>query len=284
MASAPPCGTPRQCERKSPLQVALMAAICCGVGPDGAGAATGGAATGAAAGRLTGSARVARGGGAVMTARLGAAGAGAAVAAGGGVAAGAACGGGADAGSVAATAFRQSGDNPATFVCKHFIASAPPGDTPEHFDMKSERQLAFMAFCWAPVTCGCAGAATGLAWAVGAAAGAGLAWGGGAGGGRVDATAFRQSGDSVATFVCRHFIASAPPGLTPEHFDMKSERQLALMALCWALEICACAAAVRAASASAAIPDKTAARACLLIGCMASPCLDSDLQRAHGTR
>ena len=33
MASWPPCGTPRQNERKSPRQVFLIAAICCGVGP-----------------------------------------------------------------------------------------------------------------------------------------------------------------------------------------------------------------------------------------------------------
>jgi hypothetical protein len=45
-------------------------------------------------------------------------------------------------------------------------------------------------------------------------------------------TAVLQAGARLATFFCRHISASLPPGVTPEHFDMKSDRQLARMALC----------------------------------------------------
>jgi hypothetical protein len=66
-------------------------------------------------------------------------------------------------------------------------------------------------------------------------AGAGVAAGTvatGAGAGSVALTAVLQPGDKVSTFFWRHVSASLPPGLTPAHFDMKSLRQFARMALC----------------------------------------------------
>jgi hypothetical protein len=88
------------------------------------------------------------------------------------------------------------------------------------------------------------------------------AWAGAAGfggGGIVALTAVLQAGDRLATFFCRQASASRPPGLTPEHFDMKSERQDERMALCWADVSCAAApsmetVSVKAAAAKAAIP------------------------------
>jgi hypothetical protein len=70
--------------------------------------------------------------------------------------------------------------------------------------------------------------------------------------GIVARTAAWQAPDSALTFFCRHISASLPPGVTPEQCDMKSERQFPRIALCCALEICACAivAADRAAPAA----------------------------------
>src|SRR4051794_26714735 len=66
----------------------------------------------------------------------------------------------------------------------------------------------------------------------GVAAGADVAADGAAGLGAIALTAVRQAGESAAELRCRHCSASAPPGVTPEHFDMKSERQEARIALC----------------------------------------------------
>jgi hypothetical protein len=57
--------------------------------------------------------------------------------------------------------------------------------------------------------------------------------------GNVGSTAALQPADRELTFFCRHKRASLPPGVTPEHFDMKSPRQLARNALCWADDNCA---------------------------------------------
>jgi hypothetical protein len=95
---------------------------------------------------------------------------------------------------------------------------------------------------------GGAGAATAGRGVLGAAAA-------GAGFGKVALTAVLQLGDSVATFFCRHCSASAPPGRTLEHFDMKSERQDDLMADCCSGVICA---AAPWGSASATKPTKSA--------------------------
>ena len=65
-------------------------------------------------------------------------------------------------------------------------------------------------------------------------------------------TAVLQAGDRLATLVCRQTNASLPPGLTPEHFDMNSERQFERMVLCCSGVTCAAAVAVKAASARAA--------------------------------
>ena len=45
-------------------------------------------------------------------------------------------------------------------------------------------------------------------------------------------TAVLQAGDRLATLVCRHCSASLPPGVMPEHFDMKSDRHEPRTALC----------------------------------------------------
>ena len=73
------------------------------------------------------------------------------------------------------------------------------------------------------------------------------------GAGMVELTAVLQPEERLATFLCKQTSASLPPGLTPEHFDMKSERQLDRIALCWALVICAFAPSVRMANVSAII-------------------------------
>jgi hypothetical protein len=52
--------------------------------------------------------------------------------------------------------------------------------------------------------------------------------------GSVGSTAALQPAERESTFFCRQTRASLPPGVTPEHFDMKSLRQLARNALCWA--------------------------------------------------
>jgi stress-induced morphogen len=86
-------------------------------------------------------------------------------------------------------------------------------------------------------------------WA-GAGGGAGAACA--AGGGIVALTAVLQAGDRPATFFCRQASASALPGVTPEHFAMKSERQFDRSALCWAELSWAAAPSIKAESASAA--------------------------------
>ncbi len=112
---------------------------------------------------------------------------------------------------------------------------------------------------------GCDGAATvGGAGAGAAAAGAGAAVAGfaaaGAGAGIVALTAVLQAGARLATFFCRQSRASLPPGVTPEHFDMKSERQFARMALCCSAVTCAVAVCASAASAIKAAPVASALR------------------------
>lgn len=66
--------------------------------------------------------------------------------------------------------------------------------------------------------------------AAGGAKGAGVAVA--APGAMVSPTTFLQAADSVVTFFCRQPSASLPPGATPEHLDMKSERHDAFIALC----------------------------------------------------
>jgi hypothetical protein len=66
---------------------------------------------------------------------------------------------------VALTAVLQAGDRLPTLVCKHCSASLPPGVTPEHFDMKSDRQAPRMALC-------CLGVTWAVTWAVAAVANA----------------------------------------------------------------------------------------------------------------
>ena len=80
---------------------------------------------------------------------------------------------------------------------------------------------------------GAAGAdAAGEEAAGGLAAGAGAAAAGDAGFAETALTAVRQAGESLAEFFCRHWNASVPPGVTPEQFDMKSDRHELRIAFC----------------------------------------------------
>ncbi|MGE3149794.1 MAG: hypothetical protein AB7K04_12075, partial [Pseudorhodoplanes sp.] len=74
-----------------------------------------------------------------------------------GAVAGEAATGAAAGGASAFTAPWQPGDSEAMLLFRQVSASMPPGVTPRHFDMKSERQLERMASRWAAVGC-CAGA------------------------------------------------------------------------------------------------------------------------------
>ena len=82
----------------------------------------------------------------------------------------------------------------------------------------------------------------------------------GAGAGMVALTAVLQAGDRLATFFCKHSNASLPPRGTPGHFDMKSERHEARIALCWSGEGCASAPPAHAASVIVVRHEKSAAR------------------------
>jgi hypothetical protein len=92
--------------------------------------------------------------------------------------------------------------------------------------------------------CVCTGAGDGDAAAAG---------GGAAGDGLIALTAALQDGDNLAVFLRKQLSASMPPGVTPEQFAMKSERQFERMALVCAAEgCCACAGtAVRTGSKQA---------------------------------
>jgi hypothetical protein len=79
-----------------------------------------------------------------------------------------------------------------------------------------------------------------------------------AGLGVIAATALRHAGESFAELRCRHRKASAPPGVTPEQSDMKSDRHDERIAFCCsAVGCCAAAGGTNAtqAPASAAAPD-----------------------------
>jgi len=86
------------------------------------------------------------------------------------------------------------------------------------------------------------GGEAGATVAAGAGATAGVVTAAGAAG-VIALTAARQEGDNFAAFCRRQFKASAPPGVTPEQFAMKSERQFERMALVCAAEGCCCACA-----------------------------------------
>jgi hypothetical protein len=153
---------------------------------------------------------------------------------------------------IAATALLHGPDNCAALRCRHCRASAPPGVTPEQCAMKSERQAARTALVCAALglaVAGVAAAVDGFAagfGAAGAAAGFGVVDGSGAAagaavvagvvaagaaGGLMALTAVWQAPESLLTLRLRHSKASLPPGVTPEQFAMKSERQDERMAL-----------------------------------------------------
>jgi hypothetical protein len=205
IASTPPGCTPAQLARKSRGQVRLIALCCSGVGVEGATAGAGGGGT--SAGFAT----------AVVTGGFGAT-----------------AGAGAGVGAGFATAVPTGGFGVATG------AGAAKG--------------AGAGFATAVAAGGVAadGAGAGGAETVAAVLGAGVAalgtdaaGGGftsaGAGAGIVALTAVLQAGARLPTFFCRQVSASLPPGVTPEHFDMKSERQFERIALCCSGVTCALA-------------------------------------------
>jgi hypothetical protein len=114
------------------------------------------------------------------------------------------------------------------------------------------------------------GAAVAAAGAADGAACAGFA-ATGAGAGIVALTAVLQAGARLPTFFCRQVSASLPPGVTPEHFDMKSERQFERTALCCSGVTCAVAAWVNAATAAAITHGMSVRRTWLLSGVITSP-------------
>lgn len=73
-------------------------------------------------------------------------------------------------------------------------------------------------------------------------------------------TAVLQADDRLATFFCRHVSASLPPGVTPEHFAMKSARQAARMAFCCSAETWAFASAAANAQNATANPIELVSR------------------------
>ncbi len=102
---------------------------------------------------------------------------------------------------------------------------------------------------------GFAGAIAGFAggWPAGGGAVAVDAAGAAAGAGAMALTALLHPPDSLATLRLRHSKASAPPGVTPEQFAMKSDRQFERMALvCSGVGCCACAETRPSAIASPA--------------------------------
>lgn len=109
-----------------------------------------------------------------------------------------------------------------------------------------------------------AGLAAGFGAAAGAAAGvgkdvfgsaAGAAAAGDSGFAEITLTPLRQAPESLASLRCRHCRASLPPGVTPEQFEMKSERQAERMAL-----RCASVGCASAVPAKIVITDTAAAR------------------------
>ena len=87
----------------------------------------------------------------------------------------------------------------------------------------------------------------------GAGGGGAAAAAGGAGGGEIALTAALQPPESRAMLRLRHSSASLPPGCTPEQLAMKSDRQLARIALvCSGVGCCACPAGETAARTNAA--------------------------------
>jgi hypothetical protein len=142
---------------------------------------------------------------------------------------------------------------------------------------------------------GVAGDAAGAAGSVGAAvaagAGAGVAAGGAAGaaagaaGGVTALTAAWQPGDSCAMCSFRQRSASAPPGRTPEQFDMKSDRQLERIALiCACVGCCASAGPLTAISARATIVRSRRSVICPVPGCREAESLTPDRRSANARR
>jgi hypothetical protein len=74
--------------------------------------------------------------------------------------------------------------------------------------------------------------------AAGAGAGGAVAAAGGASGALIALTAVLQDPESLPRLRLRHSKASLPPGVTPEQFAMKSERQDERMALIWSGDGC----------------------------------------------
>jgi hypothetical protein len=139
----------------------------------------------------------------------------------------------------------------------------------------------FAACCGGGAAAGAAGATRaaggGAAGATVAALGGGATGGGGGGGaaaaglGMVASTAAWQPGDSFARLCCRHSSASLLPGEVLMQLAMKSDRQLAFIALFCASVGCA-STGLAAAAANA---SKTVARTAKFPESMVVPLLNS---------
>jgi hypothetical protein len=144
---------------------------------------------------------------------------------------------------IAATALRHAAESCASLRLRHCNASAPPGCTPEQWDMKSERHAARMAaFCCAVGPAGAAAEVVGAAGAggalaragsagfgstgflTGAACRAGSAEGAAAAGGEAvsDCTAAWQLGERSAALAFRHCRISGLFGAIQEQCYTKS--------------------------------------------------------------
>ena len=103
----------------------------------------------------------------------------------------------------------------------------PPNGTPAQSDRTSAPQICTIASASRGRSIGIGPIGAGAAVAAGAPDGATVAP---APLPPIAATALRQAAESCASLRLRHCNASAPPGCTPEQWDMKSDRHAARMA------------------------------------------------------
>src|SRR5215470_19445334 len=167
---------------------------------------------------------------------------------------------------MAASAVWHGAETRAAFCCKHLSAAGPPGCTPEHCAMKSDRHAARMALSCSPLGfCDEAGVAgAGLASRIGSvrfAAGAGATGAGcdvsAAGGGRTGAgsaasvcTACWHAGDRFDALPFRQSNNSGLFGAIHEQCAMKSSIVQTLRTI---LSCSSCDCAVAAAGAAAGV-------------------------------
>src|SRR6202035_875455 len=116
------------------------------------------------------------------------------------------------------------------FAARQLMTRPPPNGTPAQSDRTSTPQICTIASAWRgrSIGIGPMGATAGAAVAAGAPDGAAAA--APALAAPLAVTALRQAAESRASLRLRRCNASAPPGCTPEQWDMKSDRHAARMA------------------------------------------------------